>query len=286
MLTIKQHRAFFAEFLVRSVGSENQRLIQAFAAVARERFLDKGPWPVCVMSGYIETPCADPRLLYQDMLIGLAPDRGINNGLPSLHAHCISACDPQPGETVVHIGAGTGYYTAILAHMVGGKGHVTAFEIEPELAAKAKVRLRSIAHATVVAGSATDGALPDADVIYVSAGATHPVRSWLAALRPSGRLLFPLVPHDDVGVMLCVRRVGDGAYTADVVCRAAFIPCIGARDDGASEALAKALEVQSIDRIRSLCLDTPPDVTVCLAGADWWFSTREIPSALEAPSQP
>jgi len=77
MPTIKQHREFFAQFLVRSVGSSNERLAQAFAAVAREDFLGKGPWPVFVGSGYIDTISADPRLLYQDILIGLATDRGI-----------------------------------------------------------------------------------------------------------------------------------------------------------------------------------------------------------------
>lgn len=279
MPTIKQHRGFFAEFLVRSVGSKSERLIQAFSAVARERFLGKGPWPVCVMPGYMDTISSDPRLLYQDILIGLAADRGINNGQPSLHARCIAACDPQPGEAVVHIGAGTGYYTAVLAHLVGANGQVTAFEMEPDLAAKASANLRGITNSRVAAASATDRALPEADVIYVNAAATHPLRSWLAALRPSGRLLFPLTPNEDLGVMLLVQRVPGGSYAASVVCRAAFIPCIGARDDAASEALAKALEAKPINSIRSLHLDTPPDSSVWCAGTDWWLSTAEVPSA-------
>lgn len=279
MPTIKRHREFFGEFLVRSVGSKNERLIQAFSAVARERFLDKGPWPVCVAPGYMDTISADPRLLYQDILIGLATDRGINNGQPSLHARCIAACNPQLGEAVVHVGAGTGYYTAVLAHLVGANGHVTAFEIEPDLATKATANLRSTANARVVATSASDKSLPEADVIYVNAAATHPLRSWLSALRPSGRLLFPLAPNDDLGVMLLVQRVGSSNYAASVVCRAAFIPCIGARDDATSEALAKALETQSVEKIRSLHLDTPPDSSVWCAGIDWWLSTAEEPSA-------
>ena len=43
----------------------------------------------------------------------------INNGQPVLHAVGLSALNPQPGEMAVHIGAGTGYYTAILARLVG-----------------------------------------------------------------------------------------------------------------------------------------------------------------------
>jgi len=42
------------------------------------------------------------------------------------------------GEHVVHIGAGVGYYTAILAKLVGAEGRVTAIEFDAELAARAK----------------------------------------------------------------------------------------------------------------------------------------------------
>lgn len=278
MPTVEQHREFFAQFLVQSVGSMNERLVEAFATVAREQFVGNGPWPVFVGSGYIDTVSDDPRLLYQDILIGLATDRGINNGQPTLHARCIAACDPQAGETVVHIGAGTGYYTAILAQLVGPSGAVTAYEIEPDLAARATANLNRIPNTTVVAGTATEGALPQADVIYVNAGATHPMRSWLGSLRPHGRLLFPLTPNNSLGVMLRVQRQPATAYSASVVCRAAFIPCIGARDDATSESLARALEAQSIHRVRSLRLDTQPDSTAWCVGSNWWLSTTEVAS--------
>ena len=42
----------------------------------------------------------------------------------------IAAAAPLPGEHAVRIGAGVGYYTAILAHMVGEGGRVTAIEFE------------------------------------------------------------------------------------------------------------------------------------------------------------
>ena len=37
--------------------------------------------------------------------------------------------DPRPGGARLHIGAEVGYYTAIIAHMVGSAGRVTAMEI-------------------------------------------------------------------------------------------------------------------------------------------------------------
>ena len=96
----------------------------AFAAVRREAYLGPGPWPTWYLfrRGYVATPSDDPVYLYQDALVGIIPDRGVNNGQPSLYAMLIAAAAPQPGEHVVHIGAGVG----ILAHTVGESGRVTA----------------------------------------------------------------------------------------------------------------------------------------------------------------
>src|SRR6185312_2768355 len=99
-----------------------------------------GPWslfapdrwdPLTERSGYVQTPNDDPAFLYQDVLIALDRRRGINIGEPSLHARCLDALSPKAGETVVQVGAGSGYYTALLAHLVGPNGQVVAFEIDP-----------------------------------------------------------------------------------------------------------------------------------------------------------
>ena len=55
----------------------------------------------------------DPVYLYQDVFVGLVPERRLNNGQPSGHAMLMAQADPRPGEHAVHIGAGVGYYTAI-----------------------------------------------------------------------------------------------------------------------------------------------------------------------------
>ena len=61
----------------------------------------------------------DPARLYDDVLVAIDLARGINNGQPSLHALAMEALAPAGGETVIHIGAGAGYYSAILAELVG-----------------------------------------------------------------------------------------------------------------------------------------------------------------------
>ena len=275
MKSVQDYRDFYANLIVRSTGSSSENLISAFSSTAREHYVGAGPWPVFVGSGYIPTLSDDLRLLYQDVLVGLATDRGINNGQPSLHARCLAACAPVAGESVVHIGAGTGYYTAVLAALVGATGNVVAYEIESDLAELARGNLNHLSNVHVVNASASDSAIPKADVIYVNAGATHPTGSWLDALNLSGRLIFPLTPNEGLGGMLLVTRRSGSSYVAAIVTSAAFIPCIGARDEATSKSLAVAFETQSIRSVKSLRRSMYPDSTAWCVGAGWWLSTKE-----------
>jgi protein-L-isoaspartate(D-aspartate) O-methyltransferase len=271
--SIEDHRAFYAKFVVASAGSKDERLIAAFASVPREDFVGQGPWSIVAGSSYVSTPSDDPRLLYHDIVVGLAADRHINNGQPTLHARCLSACAPAVGDAVVQIGAGTGYYTAILASLVGPAGTVIAYEIEADLAARARENVRHLAQVRIENASATDGALPGADVIYVSAGATHPPRSWLAALKTGGRLIFPLTASKNFGVMLLITHQGPERYTARVIVPAAFVPCVGARDS--ADLLDAAFQTPLIMAAKSLRRGTAPDATACCVGDGWWLSQAE-----------
>jgi protein-L-isoaspartate(D-aspartate) O-methyltransferase len=274
MTTLAQHRRFYAELICKSMGANDERLIEAFAAVPREDFVGPGPWPIYCGSGYMPTVSDDPALLYQDVLVGLDTERGINNGQPSLHARCLAAVAPAPGESVVHVGAGSGYYTALLATLVGPGGKVTAYEIVPELAAMARKNLAQLDHVSVVNASASEGALPAADVIYVNAGATHPLDIWLDALRVGGRLIFPLTPDEGFGVMLLVKRLDATRFAAQTLIRVSFIPCMGARDEAASKALTAALQVHSLKLVQSLHRGTPADASAWCVGTTWWLSSR------------
>jgi protein-L-isoaspartate(D-aspartate) O-methyltransferase len=249
-------------------------LIAAFADVPREDFLGVGPWQVFVGSGYIPTLSDDPRLVYQDVLIGLAADRRINNGQPSLHARCLAAAAPKFGDTVVHLGAGTGYYSAVLARLVGTTGRVIAVEREQDLAIRAQNSLRNTPNVEVKIASATETKIDDCDVIYVNAGATLPPAAWLDALRVGGRLVFPLTPNEGFGIMLLITRTGATSYAASAFSRVAFIPCIGARNDATSASLTSALERQSLKEVRSLHRNSQPDQSAWCVGDGWWLSSR------------
>src|ERR1041384_5389649 len=133
-------RRAYAKQVLSAAGVADERVEDAFAAVRREAFLGPGPWPIFRFWGpvnYAMSPSADPVYLYTDDLVGILPDRHVNNGQPSLHAHLIAAAAPAPGEHAVHVGAGGGYYSAILAELVGSAGLVTAIELDAGLAARA-----------------------------------------------------------------------------------------------------------------------------------------------------
>src|SRR5688572_4200381 len=94
-------RRFFGEWLAASVEASDPRIAEAFGSVPREDFLGPGPWLALANTGYVRTPSADTQLLYQNIVFALKSERHINNGEPSLHARCIAAAAPQPGERVL-----------------------------------------------------------------------------------------------------------------------------------------------------------------------------------------
>jgi protein-L-isoaspartate(D-aspartate) O-methyltransferase len=274
MERLEYHRLFFASLITASVGlPRGSRLEAALASTPRERFIGPGPWRVFTAAGYIETPTDDPAFLYQDVTVALQAEGQINNGQPTLHALCLAAVNPKEDEAIVHIGAGTGFYTALLAKLAGPSGSVDAYEIEPELAQRATANLADLPNVTVHPRSASEGALPECDVIYVSAGATGPLDSWLDALRPGGRLLVPVTPGQGAGAMLLVTRSSADRFDARFVCRALFIPCAGARDEETAQRLTEAFKREDFKGVKSLRRHTPPDESCWCAGPSWWLST-------------
>ena len=276
-------RAFFARYVAARGVAGDPRIEEAFAAVPREPFAGPGPWSILCSGpwrmqqgqpGYVQTPGGDPAFLYQDTLVALDAERGINIGEPSLHAHCLDALAPQPGEAVVQVGAGSGYYTAILAHLVGAAGRVHAFEVDPVLASRASRNLAPWPQVTLHARSGTADGLPEADAIYVNAGITQPGQAWLDALRPGGRLLFPLQPEGGFGGMLLVHKPRDGgpAWPARFVSRAAFIACQARQDDATGRGLAAAFARGGWEDVQAMRLDGKPDATCWFNGPDWWLS--------------
>lgn len=271
---IARRRQAYAAEITRRAGVRDPRIEKAFAAVPREDFAGPPPWRLGSGGLYGRTSDDDPARLYDDVLVAIDAGRGINNGQPSLHARCIDALGVKEGETVVHIGAGAGYYTAILAHLVGPTGRVVAYEIEPDIAERARTNLAGFPQVEVRARSGVDRALPEADCIYVNAAASHPVRAWLDALKVGGRLLFPLQAAHSTGDMLLITRPDEGdAWPARFLCGVVFIACEGAQDPAIGRRLDEAFRRGGAGRVRSLRFGAAPAGTSWLQGDGWALST-------------
>jgi len=267
-----QARMFYASEIMRLAGVENARIENAFALTHRETFLPPPPWTV--ISTGIATQTHQVTDIYSNVLVAIDRKRGINNGEPALHAAWIDAVNPQPGETVIHVGAGLGYYTAILSRLVEPGGHVEAFEYESDLAAHARQNLQGCSNVTVHAGSAFGRVLPNADVVYVNAGVIAPDVEWLRALNPGGRLIFPWQPNKGWGPAVLVQRQANG-FGAGSLMNVGFISCSGTTE---SISVRNVPSEADLAAVRSVWIrsERKPDASAVAVYEDVWFSSEEV----------
>ena len=151
-------RHYYAEELRAVANLQSEAVVNAFAKVPREHFLGPGPWQVFSPGSESDwtTKDADPRNLYHNVLVVIDAERRLNNGHPSFLAFLIDQLELQSSEHVVHVGCGPGYYTAVMAEIVGPEGHVTAIEIDAELAASARKNLTHLPNVEVIEGDGGD----------------------------------------------------------------------------------------------------------------------------------
>lgn len=180
-------RRAYAHQVVATAATTNPRIEAAFATVPREKFLGAPPWQIANLGGgYRPLPSSDLVLAYQDVLLALQPDKGVNNGSPSLHARLLAELDIQIGDRIAHIGAGTGYCSAILSELVGASGHVYAVEMDPDLAAHAQAALADRANVSVINADGSQWPQEEVDAIYVNFAVARPAEPWIERLRPGG----------------------------------------------------------------------------------------------------
>ncbi|MGY4308058.1 protein-L-isoaspartate O-methyltransferase [Bradyrhizobium sp. USDA 4369] len=144
------------------------------------------------------TPDDDPRWLYHDVLVAIDPSRKLNNGMPSFWARNFEHLDIARGERVLQVGAGSDYYSAVLAEIVGPSGRVTAVEVDPALAARAHISLKGWPQIQVISGDGRDfhADTSDPDVVIMFVGCTHPAPQWIDGLAENGQLLLPLTREE------------------------------------------------------------------------------------------
>lgn len=288
-MNIEDCRRFYAEEIRFAANISSPALIEAFARVPREKFLGPGPWELgsadvrgmsALGIGKMSyTAVDDPRHVYHNVVVALDKENEINNGQPSSLACWIDALDIKPGARVYHLGCGVGYYTAIMAEMVGAQGRIAASEVNPHLADRAKTNLAGYSNVKVFAG---DGAAFDpgeCDGIFVNAGVTHPLLLWLDRLENGGRMVFPLImtvaPGRGVGMMVQIIHAGIG-FSAQIVSPVAIYSCTSARDPQREPLLRASLTNGALMKMKSLRRDPHEQGDACvLHGSEACFSSAE-----------
>src|SRR5205085_2609412 len=270
-MNLNELRQYYAEEIRAVANIQSEALVAAFAKVARERFLGPGPWqipnpdswqaiaPMASIKGggsYRTTPDDDPRHLYHNILVAIDAERKLNNGQPGSLAMWIDALELQAGDRVLHVGCGVGYYTAIMAEVVGASGHVIGVEVDEDLAERARRNLAYLNWVEVVHASGAEFDAGACDAIFINAGATHPQAVWLDNLKAGGRLIVPLTTSRDEtsgggGFMLKVKREEQG-YAARFISPVAIFSCAGARDEALNQRLREAMVKGTWGAVQSL----------------------------------
>jgi protein-L-isoaspartate(D-aspartate) O-methyltransferase len=272
---IEAARHFYAEEIRFTANLQREEVVQAFARVPREGFLGRPPWRIASPGGtYRTVPGADPCSAYHNVMFAIDERRQLNNGQPSFVGSLIDESGARSGHHAVHIGCGAGYYTAILAELVGEGGSVTAVEVDDDLVVRARANLSPWRQVEV---KHADGAVYDpgaADAILVNAGATHPLPLWLDRLLPGAILIVPLTVSYSVhtlGQVLKVTSTPRG-LAARFVSPVGIYPCTGARSEelGRKLVASYARGNDALARVRSLRRDEHAEGSGC------WLHTSEF----------
>src|SRR6266850_8495588 len=294
-------RQFFAEEIRAVANIQTDALVAAFAKVPREQFLGPGPWQIAtpeargssmggmtIGTNYRMTDDADPRHLYHNVLIAIDSERQLNNGHPSTLASWLDALELKERDRALHIGCGVGYYTAIIAEVVGPNGHVTGIEIDPDLASRARKNLAYLDHVEVLQADGGEYTSQLNDAIFINAGATHVRSAWLDNLRPGGRLLLPLTFGADpnangMGFTLKVTYESQ-IYAARFLSPVMIFSCIGSRNEESNQRLRDAMKLGTWGSVQSLRREShEPSDTCWLHGDNFCLST--LPAAAASSAQ-
>jgi protein-L-isoaspartate(D-aspartate) O-methyltransferase len=124
---------------------------------------------------------------------------------PKIHGRILQALEVRPGETVLEVGAGSGYLSACLAAL---GGQVTSLEIHAELVALAIDNLRAAGYPgiRVLAADATAWQAPQRfDVVVLTASLPQYDRRYQDWLNVGGRLFVTIGAAEPMTATLVTR---------------------------------------------------------------------------------
>lgn len=206
-MDLGKERAAMVEQQLRRRGIGDSRVLAAMGEVPREAFV----------------PEAQKRNAYADSALPLS--RGQTISQPLMVAMSVEALQLEGHETVLEVGAGSGYQAAILSKLAK---KVYAIEIIPELVHNARHVLDSLGidNVEIICADGRKGWPEGApyDGIVVAAAAEEVPSALIDQLREGGRLVIPVGSNWGQSLQTSRKR-GDKLETEEL-CRCVFVPLV------------------------------------------------------------
>jgi protein-L-isoaspartate(D-aspartate) O-methyltransferase len=150
---------------------------------------------------------------------------GMTTSQPSTIAFMLEKLQPRRGEKVLEIGTGSGYLTALLATLVGGRGRVFSIEYFPELKnfAGSNLRRYNFKNIMLLVGDGKNGFPQEApfDKIVSSAEVKEIPRAWEGQLKIGGSLLAPINSK-----IVLAKKVAKDKFDAEFFSAFSFVPLL------------------------------------------------------------
>jgi len=194
---------------LRRRGIRDERVLSAMLEIPREQFV----------------PAESRLLAYADDPISIGWGQTISQ--PYMTALMAEELALQGAETVLEVGAGSGYAAAVLGMLAA---RVISIEIVPQLAELARANLHRTgrdANVVVVEGDGSLGypAAAPYNAISVAAGAPDVPQALLAQLEDPGRLVIPVGERSDQELLVVASHAGALDTHVATLCR--FVPLRG-----------------------------------------------------------
>lgn len=194
---------------IRDQGIEDMDVLRVFAKVPRHQFV----------------PEAVRHRAYEDRALPIGQGQTISQ--PSIQALYLQKLQLQPTDSVLEVGTGSGYQTALLAELAE---RIYSIERIRELAVNARDTLDELGYSNIaiMTGDGTVGWSRYApyDAILVAAAAPRVPSALVDQLAPGGKLLVP-VGGRDIQQLMLVRRNRDGTTEEEAVTGCVFVPLVG-----------------------------------------------------------
>lgn len=212
MTDFEARRARMVKHQLKRRGISDPRVLAAMSKVAREAFIPDRYRYEAYRDGPL--PIGEGQTISQPYIVALMAE--------------LAAITPE--DTVLEVGAGSGYAAAILCELTA---HVHAIERIAPLAGRAAQTLETLGYHNVEihTGDGTRG-WPDAapfDAIVVAAAGDVP-QALREQLKPGGRLIIPVGAPGEKQVLKRIIRIGEKDWKEDLVGNVAFVPLIAGED--------------------------------------------------------